>query len=378
MKRIYLDNQASTPLDARVAAAMANAGYGNPHAGSHAVGWEAATKIDMARQQIASLIDADADEIFFTSGATESNNLAIQGLRQMAQQGRHRLLVSAIEHKSVIAACEYMVEAHGFKLTVLPVSRDGMLDIDRLTAELDAHTALCSIGCVNNEIGTIQDIREIGRICRDAGVLLHSDAAQSPEAMDMAGLADVCDFMSLSAHKMHGPMGVGALYISRNCQPNVMPLFFGGGQQENIRPGTLPLNLCVGMGEAARLCTEEADTRTEVSRLRDLLLTELKKHGTHFTLNGPISHARHPGNANICLEDVDSEQLIGILQPWIAASTGSACNSGTIEPSYVLAAIGLSREQAGMSIRFSVARNNSEDQIKESARMIANAVTSCV
>lgn len=378
MNRIYLDNQASTPLDPQVAEAMSGTGYGNPHSGAHAVGWEAAAKVATARQRVAELMGADSDEIFFTSGATEANNLAILGLRKLALKGRKKIILSAIEHKSVIAACNHLSEEYGFELTVLPVTSEGFIDLNTLATELDVRTALCSIGYVNNEIGTIQNVYEISRLCKAAKVLFHCDAAQAPSAVDMSDIAGLCDLLSISAHKMHGPIGIGALYISRYCQPFIEPLLYGGGQQEGIRPGTLPPQLCVGLGVAAHQCQRRSGERTEVARLRDLFLAEIQNYGVRYTLNGPGLESRHPGNANICLEDIDAHQLIGMLQPWIAASTKSACNSGIIEPSHVLTAIGLSQEQSNSSIRFSLGNGNNETQVKDAAKMIADVIRECI
>ncbi|MCL4165759.1 UNVERIFIED_CONTAM: hypothetical protein GTU68_041994 [Idotea baltica] len=302
MSRIYLDNHASTEIDPRVADAMAEAGFGNPHS-DHAVGWEAAAKIAAARDSVATLIGANQDEIIFTSGATEANNLAILGMRKKASEGRTKIIRSAIEHKSVIAACDYLYTEWGFDITVLPVSNEGMIDLNALEVALDDRTALCTVGFVNNEIGTIQNIQSIGRLCRDAGVSLHTDAVQAPLAADLADLALWCDLISLSSHKMHGPMGVGALFIAGNLQHAIAPIMFGGS--------------------------------------------------------------------------IEADELIALLQPQLAASSGSACTAGTIEPSYVLTALGLPTDQVRSAVRFGFARKMDPTQIQEAALLVSEAAERC-
>lgn len=372
MAGIYLDHQASTPMHGIVLEAMLGAGYGNASSIEHSFGWEAAAKIERARQQVAGMIGSDTDEIFFTSGATEANNLAILGMRKERERGKDRVLRSSIEHKSVLAACEALTE-YGFSVDEISVDREGKVSPDTIAAMVTAQTALISIALVNNEIGIIQDIVSIASSRRN--VFLHCDAAQAPYATDLSGIATKCDMLSLSAHKMGGPMGVGALYISRELQPLITPILFGGGQQRGIRPGTLPLSLCVGMGAACEIVASSGmEERAKVAEIRDRFLVHLRQGGLDFELNGTKDHKlRHPGNANINIKGMDAEQLLMMLQPEVAASTGSACTSGSLEPSHVLTAIGLSIEEAASSIRFSVGRTTTESDILNAAKAIVSA-----
>jgi cysteine desulfurase len=322
---------------------------------------------------VAGLIGADTDEIFFTSGATEANNLAILGIRKLRSESRNRVLRPAIEHRSVLAACDALVEEYGFKANAVPVGVDGRVDLAYLSKGTVDRAALLSVAFVNNEIGTVQDIAAIGEL--RGGALFHCDAAQAPEAVDMRGTAVHCDMMSLSSHKMRGPMGIGALYIARAVQKRIKPIMYGGGQQSGIRPGTLPLQLCVGFGVACEIAKNGTETRKTVSDLRDALIGALRKQGLCFALNGSSEpDKRHPGNANIRLHGIDAEQLIAILQPRIAASTGSACTSGSLEPSHVLISIGLSREEASQSIRISLGHETTLAEVHETALMIGEAV----
>lgn len=377
MARIYLDNQATTPIDDRVLEAMLSAGYGNPHSNQHATGWEASAKVERARGQVAALIGADSDEIFFTSGATEANNLAILGVRKLRAYGKTTVLRSSIEHKSVIGACDALVDEFGFKLVELPVEADGGVTPSVLRSATDSETALISIALVNNEIGVIQDIAALAKERGEA--LFHCDAVQGPEAVDMSSMAAACDLLSLSAHKMRGPMGVGALYIARSVQSMIAPILFGGGQQSGIRPGTLPLPLCVGMGMACEIARGSEGERSRVGALRDRFLAALRKEGLPFQLNGVQDLSRrHPGNANILVRGADAEQLLATLQPGLSASTGSACTSGTLEPSHVLMSIGLSEEQASSSIRFSVGQASTEEDVDRAAVAVAEAYSRLV
>lgn len=377
MSGIYLDHQASTPLHGVVLEAMLDAGYGNASSSEHSFGWAAAAKIERARQQVATMIGSGQDEIFFTSGATEANNLAILGLRKQLKRGKDHILRSAIEHKSVLAACENLWE-YGFSVDEVGVDGEGKVSADAVASMVTAQTALISIALVNNEIGTIQDIVSIAS--KRGGAFLHCDAAQAPYAADLSGVSASCDMLSLSGHKMGGPMGVGVLYISRELQPLITPILFGGGQQQGIRPGTLPLSLCVGMGAACDIVQSSGmEERARVAEIRDQFLVHLRQGGLDFELNGVQDHKlRHPGNANIHLKGADAEQLLAMLQPEVAASTGSACTSGSMEPSHVLTAIGLSVEEAASSIRFSVGRTTTESDILTAARAILRATARLV
>lgn len=372
MASIYLDHQASTPAHEVVLEAMREAGYGNPSSVEHSFGWAAAAKVERARQQVAAMIGSDPDEIFFTSGATEANNLAILGMRRERKRGKDRILRSAIEHKSVLAACEALSD-YGFAVDEVTVDGEGKVAPDVIASMMTAQTALLSVALVNSEIGTIQDIASIAS--KRGNVIFHCDAAQAPYATDLSGVATICDMLSLSAHKMGGPMGVGALYISRELQPLITPILFGGGQQYGIRPGTLPLALCVGMGAACEIVVSNGmEERAKIAEIRDQFLVYLRHGGLNFNLNGTKDYKfRHPGNANINIKGADAEQLLMLLQPEVAASTGSACTSGSLEPSHVLTAIGLSVEEAASSIRFSVGRTTTESDIQNAAKAIVSA-----
>ena len=312
MEPIYLDNQASTPMDERVVEAMAAVGYGNPHATGHSVGWKASAQVEKARESVAALIGADPDEIFFTSGATESNNLAILGVRNLRSEDRDGVLRPAIEHKSVLAACDALVEEYGFRADAIPVGADGRIDLAYLGEDSLDRAVLLSTAFVNNEIGTIQDIATIGRL--RGATLFHCDAAQAPEAVNMVGTAAHCDMMSLSSHKMRGPMGIGALYIARAVQKRIKPIMYGGGQQSGIRPGTLPLQLCAGFGVACDIARLGAENRKALARLRDAFIEALRNQGLRFALNGSSElDKRHPGNANSHVCNITESRLSIVL-----------------------------------------------------------------
>ena len=372
---IYLDHQASTPVDRRVFEKMAPyfvEQFGNPHSSEHALGWDAAKAVSEAAAQIGRLIGADADEIIFTSGATEANNLALLGIgRRAAGRGRNRIVVSSIEHKCVLAACRALKEHYGFVIEQVGVDEQGRVNLDELRRAVDRDVLLISVMAVNNEIGTIQDVDQIGRIARHAGALFHCDAAQAPVAIDLdVSLASV-DLLSLSAHKMYGPKGIGVLFIRRDLQDKVEPLIYGGGQQEGLRSGTVPVALCVGMGAAADLLSskETKAEREELSRRRDRFVRLLEEQ-CPVILNGPHATQRHCGNANIRFDGFKALDILGVLQPRLAASTGAACASGTPEPSHVLRAIGLSHDEAEASIRFSLGRGTTDEDVEFAVALI--------
>ena len=323
---------------------------------------------------MANFIGADQDEIIFTSGATEANNLAIKGLSIAEhRQSRHKtILVSATEHKCVLESAAYVAQAKGYAVYEIPVDRKGHVDLNKLTDMLTEDVLLVSVALVNNEIGTIQDLAAISKLCRDVGAILHSDFAQAPSAVNLLDYADLADMVSLSGHKFGGPMGIGALYVSRELKTRIEPLFHGGGQEFGMRSGTLALPLCVGIGAAAEFYTSEtgAASRQRVANLRDLFVTELKSSRDYIRLNGDALAARHPGNANLRFEGYDADEILQRLQPIVSASTGSACSSGITEPSYVLSAIGLTLEEAQASVRFSVGHTNTTDEVLEAAEAI--------
>jgi cysteine desulfurase len=373
---IYLDHQATTPLDRRVLGVMTlyvEGNFANPHSADHALGWQAAQVADESAAKIAALIGADADEIVFTSGATESNNLAVLGLgRREAGGKRRRILVSAIEHKCVLAATRALGAQCGYRIELLPVDCVGRVDSAALEETLDEDVLLVSVAAVNNEIGTIQDIRNIAAAVHKYGAYFHCDAAQAPCAIDLEDASSFCDFLSLSAHKMYGPKGIGALFIRRALQGQIEPLIYGGGQQRGLRPGTVPVPLCVGMSAAAELLSGDAarEERELIRSRRDKFACALKKLRFPVELNGPKGALRHPGNVSVRFFGFSAHDILGAIQPRIAASTGSACSSGIPEPSHVLRAIGLSAEEAESSVRFSIGRGTTNADVDEAVDMI--------
>ena len=365
---IYLDYQATAPPDGRVVEAMApywRDGFGNPHAVNHRIGWAAKEAVAAARRDVAALAGADPDEIVFTSGATEANNLALLGA---VSDGGH-VIAAASEHPSVLS-CLDALEDGGAAATFLPVGPDGLLDPDDLRRALRPETRLVSVMAANNEIGVLQPLAEIGTLCRAAGALFHCDAAQAfgKVPIDLAAV----DLLSVSAHKMHGPMGIGALYVRRSVR--LRPLIRGGGQERGLRAGTLPTPLCVGFGEACRIAAAERTAEAErVARLRDRLLDGLRALVPGLRVNGSLAR-RLPGNLNVALPGVDAEALLLDL-PGLALSTGSACATGQSGPSHVLRAIGLPDELAHGSLRFGLGRFTGEAEIDRALAMIGAALS---
>ena len=374
---VYMDYQASTPLDPRVFAAMrayfeGAAGLGNPHAADHAYGWDADAAINRARNQIASLIGADSDEVIFTSGATEANNLALLGAARAALPARREIVVSAIEHKCVLAVGRALVD-EGFALRVAPVRPDGMIDVDELGRLIGRTTAIVSVMAVNNETGVMQPIAQVGELCRAAGALLHSDAAQALAVEPIEVDSWNVDLLSLSAHKAYGPKGIGALYVRRERRSQMRPIMFGGGQEDGLRPGTLATPLCVGFGAACQILSDERETEIErTRRLRDRLLDQLRADLPDLKVNGTLI-SRHPGNLNIRVPGIEAELLLAAARPKLAAATGSACTSGTTEPSHVLIAMGLSGAQAAESVRLSLGRLTRDEDVDAAVSALAAA-----
>ena len=380
METIYADYQATTPVDPRVVESMDpywGQRFGNPHSADHIVGWRAAEAVREATDTVSGLIGADSDEIIFTSGATEANNLAILGLARRAPHPRSRILLSAIEHKCVQAAARVAAVREGLTVETIPVDRDGFVDLDWLSAEIDETVLVVSIMAVNNEIGTIQDIPSIASLLEPHGILFHCDAAQAPCAMDVSTLARYADLVSLSAHKFYGPQGIGALYIRRDVQGRVEPLIYGGGQQDGLRSGTVPVALTIGMGSAAEIVgsDEGARDRERIACQRDRFVEVMLHEGIALEVNGPSDNRRHPGNANLRFPSCDAQDILASLQPRLAASTGSACTSGIPEPSHVLRALGLSGEEADSSIRFSFGRFTTDEDVFGAASLVISAVS---
>jgi len=382
MKPLYFDYQATTPVADEVFLKMQpffSESFANPHSSDHALGWKSAACVERATQQVACLVGADSDEIIFTSGATESNNLAILGLAKRAAQTkspRKRILLSAIEHKCVLSVGRVLQEQLGFTVELIPVDKNGHIKYEELERLLGSDVLLVSIMAVNNEIGSIQDIAGLSKTIRNNGAVFHCDAAQAPMAIAMENFTTQVDMLSLSGHKMYGPKGIGSLYIRRELQKDIEPLIYGGGQQHGLRSGTLPTPLCIGMGMAAEYMSsnEGKSRRKDLCELRNSFLKML------FTLPYPtklygsdISH-RHPGNISIGFSGFNAQDILGALQPSLAASTGSACTSGFPEPSHVLKAIGLETSEAESVIRFSLGFETTEDDLNDAVTLIQSAL----
>ena len=372
---IYLDYQATTPVDPRVLKLMLpyfSEKFGNPGSATHSFGREAAAACERAREQVAAVIGAEAREIVFTSGATESNNIAIKGAGYFARDGRRHIVTAATEHKCVLESCKALA-AEGFRLTVLPVEANGLVDLARLAAALSDDTLLVSIMAVNNEIGVIQPLAEIGELCRRHGAYFHTDAAQAAGKipLDVDGMA--IDLMSISGHKLYGPKGVGALYVRRRPRVRLAPLMSGGGQERGLRSGTLPAALCVGLGAASEISAAEmAAEGMRLKRLRERLRCGLAAKVPGIALNGDLER-RIPGNLNLAFPGVDAEVLMARLKD-IAVSSGSACTSASIEPSYVLRALGLEDALARASLRIGLGRFTDSAEIDYAVEAIAAAV----
>ncbi|MVF23127.1 cysteine desulfurase [Methylocaldum sp. BRCS4] len=379
-RTLYFDHQATTPVDERVLQKMIpffREKFGNPHASDHRVGWETSRAVAEAAHSIANLIGADADEIVFTSGATEANNLALLGLGRHETAGaRRKILVSAVEHKSVLEVARILEQKLGYTVEHLPVDKDGRVSVSDLEDALDDDVLAVSIMAVNNEIGTIQDINGLAEAARKAGALFHCDAAQAPVAMNLESLARDVDFLSLSAHKMYGPAGIGILYIRRDLQDRIEPLIYGGGQQNGLRSGTLPAALCIGMGAAAEILVAQANEkeRSILRKRRDTFLEKLLGLPWPVRLNGPRGENRHPGNVNVVFPGLSAHDILNALQPGLAASTGSACTSGIPEPSHVLKAIGLTGDEAEASIRFSLGFGTTDSDVEDAVGLIGQAL----
>jgi len=369
---IYLDYQATTPTDPRVVDAMMPylvQRFGNPHSGSHLFGHEASDAVEHARAQVATLIGAEAREIVFTSGATESNNLAIKGAGRFLKSRRRKLVTLATEHKCVLESARSLI-AEGCELTILPVERDGLVDLDRLAAAVDEQTALVSIMAVNNEIGVVQDLAAIGAITRAAGALFHTDAAQGFGKIPLDVAAQQIDLMSISGHKIYAPKGIGALYVRHRPRVRLEPLFSGGGQERGLRSGTLAPALIVGLGEAAEIAGREM--AAEAARLADLSALFLARLGPDVTVHGHRTR-RIAGNLNLGFAGVGALTLMGLV-PELALSVGSACTSAEVEPSYVLSALGLDRGTAASAVRVGLGRFTTEAEVLRAADRIKAAV----
>jgi cysteine desulfurase len=373
---IYLDHHATTPLDPRVLAAMMpylTGKFGNAASHSHAFGWEAEQAVEVARKQVALLIGASPEEIIFTSGATESDNLAIKGAWEAyASQGDH-VITCAIEHKAVLDAC-IALERRGARITRLPVDRDGRVDPGAVASAIGDRTVLVSIMYANNEVGTLQPMAEIGRICRDRGVLFHCDAAQAVGKVPVKVEADSIDLLSISAHKLYGPKGAGALYVRRrDPRLRLTAQMDGGGHERGLRSGTLNVPGIVGLGAACSICANEMQEETvRLRRLRDRLRAKLEAGLEEISINGSKEH-RLPHNLNVSFAYVEAEGLMTGMRG-VAVSSASACTSAVMEPSYVLKAMGVPDELALTAIRFGLGRFNTEEEVDCAAATVIEAV----
>lgn len=373
---IYLDYAATTPVDPRVAEKMMqyltmDGEFGNPASRSHRFGWQAEESVEIARSQIAELVNADPREIVFTSGATESNNLAIKGAAQFYKKKGKHLITAKTEHKAVLDTMRQL-EREGFEVTYLDVESNGLVDLAKLEAAMRPETSVVSLMFVNNEIGVIQDIAAIGELCRSKGIVFHVDAAQATGKVDIDLQNLKVDLMSFSGHKTYGPKGIGALYVRRKPRIRLEAQTHGGGHERGMRSGTLAPHQIAAMGEAFRLAKEEmAAERERITALRDRLWDGIKDIEQVY-LNGGDA-PRVPGITNISFNFVEGESLIMALKD-IAVSSGSACTSASLEPSYVLRALGLTDELAHSSIRFSIGRFTTEEQIDHTIKIVHQAI----
>jgi len=373
---IYMDYHATTPVDPRVLDAMLpyfQEKFGNAASRNHSFGWDAEQAVEKGLRQIAELIGATPKEIVFTSGATESNNLAIKGAAEMyAERGNHIITV-ATEHKAVLDTCKRLAK-HGLNITFLPVQRDGLLDLDALRAAITDQTILISVMHANNEIGVLQPVREIGRLARERGVLFHTDATQSVGKVPVNVNDDNIDLLSLSGHKIYGPKGIGALYVRRkNPRVQLTAQMDGGGHERGMRSGTLNVPGIVGLGEACAICQlEMAGESTRLAGLRDRLKDRLFAELDEIYINGSMS-SRLPNNLNVSFAYVEGESLLMGIHD-VAVSSGSACTSATLEPSYVLRALGVSEDLAHTSIRFGLGRFNTQEEVDYVAGRVIDVV----
>ena len=372
---IYLDNHATTPLDPRVLEAMMpffTSRFGNAASNSHSFGWEAAAAVEKARRQIAASIGALPQEIVFTSGATESDNLALKGVAEGCRDRGNHIITAVTEHKAVLDSCKHL-EKIGCRVTYLPVGSGGLIELDQLKDAFTDRTILVSIMAANNETGVLQPIEEIGRLCREHGVFFHSDAVQALGKVPLDVNCANLDLASLTAHKLYGPKGCGALYVRQNAAARLVPLIDGGGHENGLRSGTLNVPGIVGFGRTCEIAQQEMPEEScRIAGLRNRLRDRLVAGLDRVTINGSMEH-RLPGNLNMSFLEVDGETLLTGLND-VALSSGSACSSGKTHASYVLKALGLSDEAAGSAIRFGIGRFNTEAEIDYVAGRIIELV----
>ena len=372
---IYLDYQATTPVDPRVMEAMMpyfTEKFGNPHSRSHAYGWESEEAVEIARKQVATLIGAEAKEIIFTSGATESNNLAIKGVARFYKDQKNHIITVATEHKCVIDACRHL-EQEGFDVTYLPVKADGLIDLENLKKAITDKTCLVSVMAINNEIGVIQPLEEIGKICRAHKIFFHSDIAQGFGKMPIDVEKCNLDLASISGHKIYGPKGIGALYVRRRPRVRLEPIFNGGGQERGMRSGTVPTTLVVGLGKAAEIAMQDMEKDSKhIKKLSDKFISTIMNGAKEIYLNGNKDH-RWPGNINMSFSYIEGESMILAIKD-LAVSSGSACTSSSLEPSYVLKSMGIGDELAHTSIRFGIGRFTTEEEVDYACALVLSKI----
>lgn len=372
---VYLDYQATTPTDPRVVEAMLpyfTTKFGNPHSRSHSYAWEAEEACELARSQVASLIGASPKEIIFTSGATESNNMVLKGISKFYGSKKKHIVTVITEHKCILDTCRYL-EQDGFKVTYLPVMENGLVDLDMLKNAITEDTMLVSVMAVNNEIGVIQPLKEIGQICREKGAFFHSDIAQAFGKIPIDVNEMNIDLASISGHKIYGPKGIGALYLRRKPRIRISPMINGGGQERGLRSGTLATPLLVGFGEAARIASMEMDKDYKhIKNLSDRFLATINNGAKEVFLNGD-KEKRYPGNLNLSFAYIEGESMILAIKD-LAVSSGSACTSTSLEPSYVLRALGVDEAMAHTSIRFGFGRFTTRAEVDYAAALILSKI----
>lgn len=372
---IFLDYQSTTPMDTRVLEAMLpyfGAKFGNPHSRSHAYGWEAEEASEIARERVADLIGASAKEIIFTSGATESNNLAIKGTADFYKDKKNHIITVQTEHKCVLESCRQL-EQEGWRVTYLPVEQNGLIRLEDLKNAITDETLLVSVMAINNEIGVIQPLAEIGAICRERGVFFHTDAAQAFGKIPLDVEAMQIDMLSISGHKIYGPKGIGALYVRRRPRVRIKAMMSGGGQERGMRSGTLPVPLAVGLGEAARIAAKEmAEEESRIRSLSDRFLAAILDAVPDVYLNGDRTR-RWPGCINLSFAYIEGESMIMAIKD-LAVSSGSACTSASLEPSYVLRAIGVGEDLAHTSIRFGIGRFTTQEEVDEAIAIVQGSI----
>lgn len=372
---VYLDYQATTPIDPRVLESMMpyfQNEFGNPHSRSHSYGWNAEQAVEKARAQVANLIHANSKEIIFTSGATESNSLALTGLAEFYGEEKKHIITVETEHKCVLDTCRHL-EDKGFKVTYLPVQKNGIIDLTALENAITEETLVISVMAVNNETGVIQPLEQIGKICRDKGVFFHSDIAQGFGKIEIDVEKCNIDLASISGHKIYGPKGVGALFVRRRPRVRLSPLIHGGGQERGMRSGTLPTPLIVGLGTAAEIASQEmTKDQVHVAKLFDKFYHEIVTNIPEVFVNGDMTQ-RHKGNLNISFAYIEGESMILAIKD-LAVSSGSACTSASLEPSYVLKALGVSEDMAHTSIRFGFGRFTTEEEVNFAIELIKEKI----